>query len=706
MKNINDRAIIRVIIATGISSVVTQLLVIREFLAQFTGNEFVIALILFSWLSLGGIGTFLANFFSRQRPTDATRLAWLSLLLIALSVSQLFAIRGLRDVFFIHGASIGFYQTLAYAFVIISPYCLLLGFLLPFSLFVLRSRNPDYPGAIIYMMDNLGDVLGGALFSFVLVFLATPAEALLLANLPLMVFSWLLFKPENRCRLLPISGLLFICAILIYCMSMEKPSLAQPEGELVHYNESKFGRITVYKDQEQYTLFGDGVPLFSTQNQSNAEEAIHYPLSQIKSPDSILLISAVGGMMTELEKYHPGQIDYLELDPEMSRVQFEFDLLEKIPNLNIINKDGRAFLTETDTRYNAIVVNLPEPATFQINRFYTDRFFELASHHLQPGGIFSFTMAGFDNYLGEPQRLKLSSLYATVSQHFKHVVLLPGQEVFFLCSDNPIDTDIPGLLAKRGISTSYISNFYSGNVTAERIRTLNELMIKTAPENHDLSPRLMRYMFSQWFNKFSTSPLGFLVIIAVFLMVYFTKISREEYVLFSTGFMTMGSEILVIFAFQIFFGYIYFMIGMIVTVFLAGLLPGAWLGERLRARGKILLMQTDLSLILLVGLFIISVILGADRLPIAFYLGFGFLVSLLCGCQFPVALYLRGGDNPAATRAFSADLIGAAFGTLVTSVVLIPYCGIIWTTLALIGIKIISFVLLASHEKTPSATSS
>ena len=39
MKKKSERAIIRVVIATGISSVVTQLLIIREFLAQFQGND-------------------------------------------------------------------------------------------------------------------------------------------------------------------------------------------------------------------------------------------------------------------------------------------------------------------------------------------------------------------------------------------------------------------------------------------------------------------------------------------------------------------------------------------------------------------------------------------------------------------------------------------------------------------------------------------
>ena len=61
MKKKSERAITRVVIATGISSVVTQLLIIREFLSQFKGNEFVIALILFNWLFLGGLGTMLAR---------------------------------------------------------------------------------------------------------------------------------------------------------------------------------------------------------------------------------------------------------------------------------------------------------------------------------------------------------------------------------------------------------------------------------------------------------------------------------------------------------------------------------------------------------------------------------------------------------------------------------------------------------------------
>ena len=47
------------------------------------------------------------------------------------------------------------------------------------------------------------------------------------------------------------------------------------------------------------------MPVLSTQNQGVAEETIHFPLSQLDKADSILLVSAVGGMLAEVEKYRP-----------------------------------------------------------------------------------------------------------------------------------------------------------------------------------------------------------------------------------------------------------------------------------------------------------------------------------------------------------------------------------------------------------------
>jgi len=690
-----------VVIATGISSVVTQLLVIREFLAQFQGNEFVIALILFNWLILGGIGTLLARWVTKRLwKATINRLAWLSLILAGLPAVQILIIRRFRDVFFIHGSSVGFYPTLTFTFFTIAPYCLVLGFVLPYSLFVIRTENPDYPGTRIYIIDNLGDVSGGALFSFALVFLVTPLQAVFLANLPLVLSTYLLFRVSSRHDPAIYLGTGVTVAILVAGIFLEPTSLDPWEGKLVFYSESRYGRIQVQQNQDQFTLFVSGNPLYGSQNLSMAEETIHYTLAQLHQINNILLISAQGGMMVELEKYQPASVDYVELDPQVANVQFKFGLIKKIPGLNVIHQDGRAYLAGSDKIYDAIIVNLSEPDTFQLNRFFTDRFFALARSHLARNGVLSFAMKGYDNYLAEPQRRKLSSVYNTVTDYFDHVLLLPGQKIFFLCSSQPLRADIPELLVKKDIHTRYIRGYYYGNLTPERIQRLNTLIDPTVPKNRDYFPQLMRLMFTEWFAKFSTSPTGFFVILGILSLIYLIRISAEEFVLFSTGFTVMGSEILVIFAFQIFFGYIYLQIGMIVTVFLAGLLPGAWFGDRLRHRSKQTLAVADALLIVLMGLLIIVMKQGGYHLPVSFFLVFGFVISLLCGFQFPVALYLRGSDAPAVTRTFSADLIGAACGTLVTNVLLIPYCGIIWAGAGLIGLKLCSLmVMVVRHEK-------
>ena len=699
MKN-DDRAIIRVVIATGISSVVTQLLTIRELLTQFQGNEIVIALILFNWLILGGIGTLLARVVTRRIFfASAIRLAWMSLILGGLASLQILAIRQFRDITFIQGSSVGFYPTWLFTFSVIAPYCLLLGFVLPYSLFALRRNNAAYPGARIYIADNIGDISGGALFSFALVYLVTPLQAILLSHLPLLVAIYLLFPVPDRHRPAALLALGLIGVILGMGVILEKESLKTSEGKLVYYRETRYGRIEVHKDQEQYTLFEDGVPVFSSQNVQLAEETIHYPLIQLDSASHILLISAQGGVMAELKKYQYKTIDYLELDPVVTDVQFRFGMIEAIPGLNVIHQDGRSYLMHTDKLYDAIIVNLPEPATFQTNRFFTGRFFAMAKEHLTADGILSFSMQGYDNYLSPTQQQKLSSLYNTVKPYFKNVLLLPGQKVFFICSDQHLTIDIPAALEEKNISTTYIGDFFYGNLTPQRIEYLNRRLDPSTPVNKDTSPHLMRLMFSQWFAKFQTSPLGFFIVAGLLTFIYLLWISKEEYVLFSTGCICMGCEILVIFAFQIYFGYIYLQIGIIITVFLAGLLPGAWLGHRHTRPAKRILILTDGILIGFLALFMLAIFSFADRLALSFYLLFGFAVSLACGFQFPVALYLKGSNNAAASRTFSADLMGAACGTLLTSVVLIPTIGILGAAAALIGLKLASLILIKSSQR-------
>lgn len=695
-----ERKVSAVVIATGIASVVTQLSTIREFLSYLEGNEFVIALILFNWLFLSGLGTFLATPFSAGATPG--KLHGISLILAALSPVQILIIRKIHDLVFLSGASPGFYPSFIYVLLTTAPYCLVLGFVLPYSLMVIKNRIPEFSGTRIYIVDNIGDITGGVLFSFVLVYLCTPFQAILIAHLPLLIALYHLRKLHPDWKLLKFWGLATALTILILALFLESASLVPAAGKMVHYQETPYGRIQLFQDREQYTLFQNGRPMFSSHDLITAEEAVHYPLSQMDAPRRVLLVSPESLMIQELLKYRPESIDCLEIDPAITGVQFRFGLLKKRPEMHMIHEDARRYLTRTAASYDAIILNLPEPDTFQINRFFTDEFFVLAHKRLNPGGVLSFSVKGVDNYPSQTEALKISTIFHTVGRSFSHVLMMPGSRLYFICSDHSLSVDIDRRLMERNIPTAYISGYYAGNITPQRIHDLRRHIDFETPVNRDFSPNLVRILQAEWFARFETSPVMFGLILTLLNLIYLSAVSKEEFVLYSTGCFVMGAEILVIFAFQIFFGYVYLKIGWIITIFLAGLLPGALFGERLRNHGKPLLLATDGGLMTMMAVFMAAVGLFSSRLfPETAFLIFGFTVSALCGFQFPVALHLRGGGKAAAVRVFSADLMGAAAGTIITSTVLVPWVGILGAAAALLALKSISMIILwRSHGTT------
>ncbi|NQU16120.1 MAG: hypothetical protein HQ561_18345, partial [Desulfobacteraceae bacterium] len=160
------RLIIWSIIGTGISSVTIQLLTIREFLTQFHGNEITISLVLFSWLMLTGLGSLVAKPF---RHSSLKVYTLLTLMIALWPLPQMILIRGFREALFTHGSSPGFYTIFLYIVITVAPYCLLTGFILPYAQKVLGDHHHHFESGDLYITDNIGDILGGVLFSFVLV---------------------------------------------------------------------------------------------------------------------------------------------------------------------------------------------------------------------------------------------------------------------------------------------------------------------------------------------------------------------------------------------------------------------------------------------------------------------------------------------------------------------------------------------------------
>jgi spermidine synthase len=681
------------IIGTGVSSIAVQLVTVREFLSQFHGNEITISLVLFSWLLLTGLGSFIAKAFRRSSVTAFTLLSGL---LAFWPLPQLILIRYFRESVFVHGASPGFNQVFFYILATIALYCLLLGFILPYSLRVLNERGENFTSGGLYVTDSIGDITGGILFSFVLVYSFTPFVTVAITSGLLILAVLLLFLVFRRFVLFVFS---LVCTGLFCLFSLnshfEKLTLSPQYGDILRYVESPYGRIVISKEGPQHTFWESGTPFYSDADIVNSEEKIHYALSQLEEVRSVLLVSGgLGETLLEVSKYAPTSVDYVELDPNLTRVALELGLIAQSPSLSIIHDDGRHYIKTCSKKYDAIVVDLPEPDTFQLNRFFTSEFFSLAKKALQKDGILCFSVDYSPNYLSEIQRSKLSVLYNTAKQHFRNVLILPGEKAYFLCRDGELWTDVPARLALKSVMTSYLEGFYHGNVTQERIEGLQKKLDPKAPANTDFEPRIMSALFQEWFTKHGSSPKVFALVTLGLTILYLIFLRREEYVLFTTGLANMGVEMLIIFTFQVMYGCIYLKLGAIVTAFLMGLLPGAMFGNLFKGRGVIPFIVSEIILFSLLVVFYVWISFSEGDISQYYFLGYGFAFSFFCGYQFPLAVGLIGEKENPAAGCLAADFTGAAVGTLATGTILIPLLGIQMAIIFLILVKISSNIIV------------
>ena len=113
------------LIVLGFSSIATQLLLARELLSIFYGNELVFGILLANWLLLTGLGARLG------KHTKKGSIPLLEILIGILPALLLLSTRHLRSLF-LPGTLLGIPEIFLLSFLILLPFCLLTGYALPF----------------------------------------------------------------------------------------------------------------------------------------------------------------------------------------------------------------------------------------------------------------------------------------------------------------------------------------------------------------------------------------------------------------------------------------------------------------------------------------------------------------------------------------------------------------------------------------------
>lgn len=683
-----------------------QIILLREFSAYFYGNELTLGIVLGSWLLWGGLGSLLV---SDRRLSP--RLYGLYELVIFLLPVSLAAVRLSRFGFqVLPGEQVGLSGAVIVA--------LAAGALVSFPLGMLFVHNVLSSGgrlARVYILESLGAAAAGLIVQWALLPYLSDWQAA--AAVGAFGLALVQYSAEPR-RFRPRG--LAVLAVLAALVVLDLPSqrLYWSPFEFVAGRDTRHGKIQVIRTGEQMSFYSNGARTFSSPDPETAEEAVHFALLQNPGAAGVLLIGGgAGGCLQELLKYPRVDVDYVELDPEI--IHLAGRLLGDEPKKALKNErvhlffqDGRSFVRSVRKKYEMIILDLPGPATAQINRFYTREFFKLVRQRLSPAGVFSFGAASAENYIGPELQDLLSSLYGTLSSVFPEVKVVPGDRNIFLASSRPLSVD-PGVLAERiqavGLETSYVSraSLFS-RLHPLRLQYLEgKLAARPGRLNSDIAPVTFFFESLFWSSQFrglETRVLRFFsglpvigllgvpfVLLAPWLLIFRVRKTRSGYLLLPLvimGLTTITVEIILLVWFQSLYGYLYGRIALLLSSFMFGLFAGGLVSSKTRGASIGRLAVSELGLVLLLCAFL-GLVVAQPPQALPFLLLF--LFGALAGDLFIVSNRLLIDGRKSYGLGYGLELIGSFLGALVTSSLLIPLAGL---RALLLSIALLNFLVL------------
>jgi spermidine synthase len=687
-----------VLVLIGFTAAIAQIVLMRELMVVFCGNEISLGLMLGSWLFWTAVGSGMAGRLARE---PRRLMAGLEALVAVALPATILAVRASRAALAtVPGESLGPGPMLLGSLATLSLFCMLSG-----SLFAVGSRlyGDDVATSTgsVYLLEAMGSAAGGMLAGLVLVRYIAPLEiALGLGLLNLLAAAGLQIRARfaRGAAMGALAGAAVLLALPFGVPRLEAVSLERfwRGFHLVANRNSVYGNLAVVRTEGASSLYENGLNLFNVPDPAAAEEAVHYALLEHPSPRSLLLIGGgVNGSLAQaLQHASLERIDYVELDPAI----LDLFPIRADPRVHVHVTDGRLFLKTTASTFDVIIVNLPDPQTAQLNRFYTLEFFREAAKKLSGSGILALRLTAAEDYISPELAAFLRSIYKTLRAVFPEVTAIPGETVLFFGTRRRgvLAAGSEELLARlraRRLKTIYVREYYIPfRMMPDRMADLDR-QIEPRPDtpvNRDFAPVAYYFDVALWSSRFNhgyrdlframagVSFRGLAGGLGVLLLVLVAKKRRPRAAAAcctaAMGFTLIGLEMLLLLAFQAIYGYVYQQLAVIIAAFMAGMALGSWLALRAPARRGIRTL-----VYLQVGAAIAPLLLCAvfeAVTPVLFpVLALG--CGMLGGYEFPVASRIFCARNPGTL--YALDLAGSCLGAVLFSVYLIPVFGFLKT---------------------------
>ena len=739
----------------GFTAIIAQVILMRELIVVFCGNEVSLGLMLASWLLWTSAGSFLLGGTSTHDGAPVRRVAALQVMLAVALPLTILAVRSSKLLFRpVPGELLGPAPMLLVTLVALSPFCFVSG-----GLFAAGSRlyassvgtSVASASSSMYLLEALGSGVGGILISLVLICYLTAFQiAVLVGWLNLIAAASLSIGSLAR-RRLTLGVLAVALPFLLFAgnrLEAMSLNLLWRDFHVLATRNSIYGNLAVIETEGMRSLYENGLVTFNVPDPPAAEEAVHFALLEHPHPTSLLLIG--GGLNGSLIQalQHPSlkSVDYVELDPavfDLARQYFpeEWSRIQAERRARVHHVDGRRFVKSTRQKFDVVILNLPDPQTAQLNRFYTTEFFHEVAERLNTGGVLALQLRAAENYISPELAEFLKCINRSLLDVFPEIKVIPGDIVHFFASPQAgvLARDAGELVSRlqaRKLQTSYVREYYLPfRMMPDRMQEL-EQQIRPEPgtaRNRDFVPLAyyfdvalwssqFRSEYSRWFRwlghvGFTKVAVSFGLVTLMISSVALLGVGRQRRVVagiavYAMGMTLMALQVLLLLGFQAIFGYVYSALAILAGAFMMGLALGIGWSQRhphapatdLRRLGSLQFLAA-LAPLLLFWIFEVCAPIGSS---VGLFLtghvlfpGIALLCGMLGGYQFSVAsrVFFADRDGWPGTL-YALDLIGACLGALLLSTYLVPVYGFLKTAvlISLLNACSAAVTMLAGRE--------
>ncbi|RKX19964.1 MAG: hypothetical protein DRP51_06530 [Candidatus Zixiibacteriota bacterium] len=688
----------------GFFSVGGQVLLIRELVAGFSGDELFIGTALFGWLLAVALGSYLGG--KKANPLKADFLFISGAILLPVSI---IAIRLSSTI-------------LNYSIGEIIPFGLatLISILLTFPtgfisgiLFSSVSREGYRPAASInrvYLFEGIGAFVGGVAVTA----LIGPVFSNLSMAVALGIIVILFGLVSLNGRAVYVTA--FVSLLMLIAVKYMVPKFDYYFYKIKYhpYNvensfETYYGHQAIITRDSTVVLLTDNKIEAVHPELETAENILIPPLLYKPDAGNILIIGrtefGIEHLSTLLPKTKITAIDPRGmLGPAMDRV------INSNQNIIRIVDDPTAYISNRDiiTKYDIVIVVPGEPDSYKNGRYFSERFLRLTRRMLKPDGILYIpTSYDTDRFISGQKRRLLSTIYSTLGYIYRYVHLWPGTTTLFFVSNAslfeiPYETiinRIDGMDYKpQFISDNYLkdrldefklSNLYNSLDSSAEINNLenpkliyNQILLNSQLDNTD---SVITYFV---LDSLYPALFALLVIILLFLFSIRGRRKRKTYGLFlyfTAGLTTLSAELIAFYVYQSSAGSLYSELGLLIGTFMLGLSLGTYIAIKSEAGRleypSLLLLLTSMLL------YLITYAQIPQSALIYYHLLFLFTTALAGGGLFVSATYRYYFGRAKSNRGtgYAYEITGSAIGALFAMTIILPLIGLQW----LIGLIII-----------------